>query len=84
MESSGDSLGVFDGGAEDNGPLVLHMLEPGIHDEPVPLRHIDLALQVPDVVPDAVEPNFGQVDVGVDSDAPHRNQLVDFHGCLDV
>ena len=84
MEPPGDLLGVLDGGAEDDRPLVLHVLEPGIHDELVPLRHIDFALQISDVVLDAVEPHFGQVDVGVDADAPHRHQLADLHGGLDV
>ena len=64
--------------------LSFHILEPGVHDELVPLRHIDFALQIPDVVLDAVEPNLGQVNVGVDADAPHRHQLADLHGGLDI
>ena len=84
MKPPGDLLGVLDGGAEDHSPLVLYILEPGIHNELVALRHIDLALQIPDVVLDTVEPYLGQVDVGVDADAPHRNQLADLHGGLDI
>ena len=84
MKPPGDLLGVFDGGAEDNGPLVPHILEPSVHNELIALRHIDLALQIPDVVLDTVEPYLGQVDVGVDADAPHRNQLADLHGGLDI
>ena len=84
VESSGDLLGVLDGGAEDDCPLVLYILEPGVYNELVALRHIDFALQIPDVVLDAVETNLGQVDVGVDADTPHRHQFADFHGGLDV
>ncbi len=68
--ASGDLLGVFNGGTEDDGSLALHILEPGVHDELIALRHINLALQVPDVVLDTVEPNLGQIDVGMDAD--HR------------
>ena len=84
VEPPGDLLGVLDGGTEDDRPLVFHILEPGVHDQLVALRHIDLALQIPDVVLDAVKPHFGQVDVGVDADAPHRHQFADLHGGLDV
>ena len=84
MEPPGDLLGVLDGGTEDDCPLILHVLEPGVHDELVPLRYIDLALQIPDVVLDAVEPNLGQIDVGVDADTPHWHQLANLHGGLDV
>ena len=84
MQPPGDLLSVLDGGTEDDRPLVLYILEQGVHDEPVALRHIDLALQVPDVVLDAVEPHFGQIDIGVDADAPHRHQLADLYGGLDV
>ena len=84
MEPPSDLLGVLDGGAEDDRPLVLHILEPGVHDELVSLRHVDLALQIPDVVLDAVEPHLGQVNVGVDADTPHRHQRTDLHSSLDV
>ena len=77
-------LGVLDGRAEDDRPLVAHELQPGIHNQLVALRHEDLALQVPDVVLHAVEAHLGQVDVGVDTNAAHRHQLADFHGGLDV
>ena len=59
MKPPGDLLGVFDGGTEDDGPLVLYILEPGVHDELVPLRYVDLAFQVSNVVLDAVETNLG-------------------------
>ena len=84
IEPPGNLLGVLDRGAEDDGPLVLYILEPGIYNKLIALRHIDLALQIPDVVLNAVEPHFGQVDVGVDADAPYRHQLADFHGGLDI
>ena len=84
MEPTGDLLGVFDRGTEDNRPLVLNILEPGVHDQLVSLRHIDLALQIPDVILDAVEAHLGQVDIRVDADTPHRHQFADFHGGLDV
>lgn len=84
IEPPGNLLGVLDRGAEDDGPLVLYILEPGIYNKLIALRHIDLALQIPDVVLNAVEPHFGQVDVGVDADAAHRHQLTDFHSGLDV
>ena len=84
MKPPGDLLGMLDRGAEDDRPLVLHVLKPGVHDELVPLGHIDFALQIPDVVLDAVEPNLGQIDVGVDADTPHRHQLADLHGDLNV
>ena len=59
MKPPGNLLSVLDGGTEDDGPLVLYILEPGVHDELVPLRHIDFALQIPDVVLDAVETDLG-------------------------
>ena len=43
-----------------------------------------LALQIPDVVLDTVEPHLGQVYIGVDADAPHRHQFTDLHSDLDV
>ena len=79
-----DLLGVFNRSTEDNSPLVLHILQPGVHNELVALRHIDLALQIPDVVLDAVVSHLGQVDVGMDADAPHRHQLADLHSGLNV
>ena len=84
MEPPGDLLGVLDRGAEDDGPLVLYILEPGVYNELVALRHIDFALQIPDVVLDAVETNLGQVNIRVDADAPHRHQFADLHNGLDV
>ena len=77
-------LGVLDGSAEHHRPLVPDILQPGFHDQFIPLRNIDLALQIPDVVLDTVEAHLGQVDVGVDTNAPHRHQLADLHGGLDV
>ncbi len=58
MEPTSDLLSVLDRGAEDDCPLVLHILEPSVYNELVSLRYIDFALQIPNVVLDAVEPNL--------------------------
>ena len=79
-----DLLRVPHGGAEDHRPFILDVPEPGVHNEAVPLRDVDLALKVSDVVADTVEPHLGQVDVGVDSDTPHRHQLSQLHSGFQV
>ncbi len=83
-EHIGNLLGVLDRRAEHDGTLVPHILEPCVHDEAVALRHIDLALQIADVILNAIEAHFCQINIGVDTNAAHGNQLADLHGGLDV
>ena len=84
MEPFGNLLGMLDGGAENDGAFVADIAQPGVNDELVALGHINLALQVANVVLNAVEPHLGQVDVGVNANAAHRHQLANLDGGLNV
>ena len=70
--------------AEYNRTLVLHVVQPGIHNELIALGHANLHIQIADVVLDAVEAHLSHVDVGMDADAANRNQGADLHGGLDI
>lgn len=75
---------MLHGGAEHDGALVLHIVQPGIHNELVALGHADFHVQIADVVLDAVEAHLSHVDVGMDSDATDRYQGPNLHGRLNV
>lgn len=77
---------MLDRRAEHDGTLVPHILEPCVHDEAVALRHIDLALQIADVILNAIEAHFCQINIGVDTNAAqrcrrqnHRRQTPSWH-----
>lgn len=84
VEPFGNLLGMLDGGAENDGAFVADIAQPGVDNELVALGHVNLALQVANVVLNAVEPHLGQVDVGVNANAAHRHKLANFDGGLNV
>ena len=59
-------------------------MQPGIDNQPIPLRYIDLAFQIADVVLHTVEANLGQIDIRVNADTAHRHQLTDLDSCLNI
>ena len=54
----GNLLRMAHGCTENHRALIPDVVEPCIHDEPVPLRHKDAAFQIPDVVLHAVAESF--------------------------
>ena len=77
-------LCVLHRGTENHGAFVAHILEPCIHNQAISLRNINLTLQIADVILDAIKPNFGQVDIGMDSNTPNGHQFTNLHSGLDI
>ncbi|MPM11549.1 hypothetical protein SDC9_57895 [bioreactor metagenome] len=59
-------------------------MQPGVHDEAIAFRDVDFTFQIADIILNAVEAYSGQINIGMDANATHRNQLADFHGSLNV
>ena len=84
MEQLGNVFCVLHRSTENHRSFIPGVLEPSIHNELIPFWDINLALQVANVVLYTVEPHFAQVNIGMDTDTPHRNQFANLHSGLDV
>ena len=84
MEERRDLLRVPDRGAEDDRALILDIIEPGIDDELVPLRHADANVQIADIVLHAVEAHLRHIDVRMNADTAHVDKRADLHRPLNV
>ena len=84
MQFARNQFGVLPACTENNRSFIANVFHPSVYDELVALRHKNFAFQVLDVVLDAVEAHFGQVDIGANTDAPNGDKFSNLHRGLDV